>query len=216
MQYPQSASDGKPDDCAILFYHDYLDPHSFVVEMTLADIAGFAPTRDGIAAAARALPIERFALELLPPDSDPNQAAAAVATVEEGIAATRTEIRSRGITLAPPRFLPWTRKAHELVFIAEEHDRAPEVHAALLFAHHVEGRDIGRVDVLVELVREWELPWSATKASLDVDRLTNRVLNARAEAERSGVRGVPTLLNPQGHRIGTASQDLRRALEIGP
>jgi len=216
MQYPQSSSDGKPADRAILFYHDYLDPHSFVLEMSLADIAGFAPTRDGITAAARSLPIERRAFELLPPDSDPHQAAAALAWVEEAIAATRAEIASREITLAPTRFLPWTRKAHELVFIAEEYDRAPEVHAGLLFAHHVEGRDIGRVDVLVELAREWDLPWSATKASLDVDRLTDRVLNARAEAERSGVRGVPTLLHPQGHTIGTANQELRRAFETDP
>lgn len=99
-----------------------------------------------------------------------------------------------GLALAPaPRLVPWTRKAHELARLARARDTFAPVHRALFEAFLVEGRDIGRVDVLTEIGTSHGLDWTETRAVLDVDKHADEVAEGRAEAERQGIRGVPTL-----------------------
>jgi predicted DsbA family dithiol-disulfide isomerase len=95
--------------------------------------------------------------------------------------------------MARPPITPWSRKAHELALHAREKGRFREVHRALFRAHAVQGRDIGRVDVLVEIAQAEGLEPREAKAVLDVDRFLDRVADLRKEAERLGVRGVPTI-----------------------
>jgi predicted DsbA family dithiol-disulfide isomerase len=89
--------------------------------------------------------------------------------------------------------VPWTRKAHELALHAREEGCFFAVHRALFEVFLLEGRDFGRVDVLLKIAVQHGLDLSLTKAVLDVDRHAPMITAARARAERLGVRGVPTL-----------------------
>ena len=89
--------------------------------------------------------------------------------------------------------MPWTRKAHELVRHATESDLAGEVRRAIFEAYLFEGRDIGRVDVLVQIARTLGLDPGETKPVLDVDRHEAEIAELRASALAAGVREAPTL-----------------------
>lgn len=99
-----------------------------------------------------------------------------------------------GIPFTPPDLVPWTRKAHELAIQAREAGVLAPVDRGLYDAYFAEGRDIGRVDVLVEIGAAAGLDPTETKASLDVDRHAAEVEEDRCRAREAGVRGVPTLV----------------------
>lgn len=183
-------------------YLDYVDPGSFLVERT---VAALAPELD--------LAVERVPFEATPPPRP---------LVEVGDASWRSfwdgatrMAAEQGVALARPRLVPWTRKAHELALHAREHGCFEAVHAALFDAFLLEGRDLGRVDVLLELAAAHGLDRSATKAVLDVDRHAPAVLDARADAERAGVRGVPTLLVGRAKLEGFRGRDVTLAFLRG-
>jgi predicted DsbA family dithiol-disulfide isomerase len=163
------------------FFFDYVDPLSLLLDRDIAELeAGGAP------------PVDRHPLELRPPP-------APLIRTDDPLWSRRWEeaerqAERRGVTLARPSLVPWSRKAHELAQHARARSRFPEVHAALFRAFLQEGRDIGRVDVLVALASEAGLDPTETKAVLDVDRYTATLDGLRGEAERLAVRGVPTLL----------------------
>ena len=96
--------------------------------------------------------------------------------------------------LVRPPLVPWSRKCAEVVRHAEE--KAPEVVAGLLDrlleTFHLEGRDIGRVDVLVGLAVDAGLDLTETKAVLDVDRFEAEAAMASERFAREG-RGVPLI-----------------------
>ncbi|MDQ3557428.1 MAG: DsbA family protein, partial [Gemmatimonadota bacterium] len=72
-----------------------------------------------------------------------------------------------GLPLLRPRFRPRTAKAHEAVRLAGEHGLATPMRAAIFAAFFAEGRDIGRIDVLVELGERLGMELSLLKAGLD-------------------------------------------------
>lgn len=109
-------------------------------------------------------------------------------------AAMALEAGEEGLELSTPTRVPWTRKAHELGLHAKDKGRFEEVHEALFGCLLTEGRDLGRVDVLVELARACGLDPGETKAALDVDRYTAELEGLRSRGEAEGVRGVPTLV----------------------
>jgi 2-hydroxychromene-2-carboxylate isomerase len=111
--------------------------------------------------------------------------------------AEAAEIAGRlGRTLAVPALVPWSRKAHELVEHAREtaEDRVAELRDAVFRAYFGEGRDIGRVDVLVALADAVGLDRTEAKAVLDVDRFGNTVARRRDEVVGAGLRVIPTLV----------------------
>ena len=95
---------------------------------------------------------------------------------------------------APPILVPWTRKAHEFIRHASEEGKAPEARLAVFDAYLVEGRDIGRVDVLVDIGRSLGLDPGETRPVLDVDRYEAEVSAAQADALARGVATTPTLV----------------------
>jgi predicted DsbA family dithiol-disulfide isomerase len=172
----------------LLFFYDYVDPGSWLVERMVAD-----------AERGSDLLVERIPFEVTPPP------APLIDARSEGWRAfwegARTLAAEEGVALANPRLVPWTRKAHELAEHARSVGRFAEAHAALFEAFLTQGRDLGRVDVLMDVARKAGLDLSATRPVLDVDKHTQAVVDARARAEREGVRGVPTLLaDPEGSR----------------
>ena len=99
-----------------------------------------------------------------------------------------------GISFTPPDLVPWTRKAHELALFAQESGVGDVVRTRIFETYLLEGGDIGRVDVLVELGRQAGLDATETKAVLDVDRYEAAVVEARGSAEELGISDTPTLV----------------------
>lgn len=104
------------------------------------------------------------------------------------------ESQTVGLQLQRPWIVPWSRKAHELGFCAREENSFPRIHLSLFRAYLIDGSDIGRVDVLMDLARKSGMDPMHTKAVLDVDRHRNDVEEARAQGIRQGVESIPSLL----------------------
>ncbi len=103
-----------------------------------------------------------------------------------------------GIRFQHPAPRARTRKAHEAAWLAREHGLEPEMRAAIFAACWEEGRDIGRIDVLVNLGRSLGLDPSALKVALDIDQFTQAVQREQATARQIGVASVPTLIIGSG------------------
>ncbi len=169
-----------PDAESLRFFFDYVDPASFLVEREIARLeTEFGST------------VERVPFEVrVPPSPMVDTRTSEWGRFWEG---AQEAAREKGVTLARPRLVPWTRKAHELALHAREEGRFPAIHTALFEAFMLDGKDLGRVDVLLSVATLNGLDLTRTKAVLDVDRHAATVGAARESAERLGVRGVPTL-----------------------
>jgi len=181
----------------LVFFYDYADPASYLLELWLKE--------DGLVPGSGLLPLP---FEMNPPP-DP------LLDPADGPFAVRWEHAEReastlGLKLKRPSIVPWTRKAHELAFHAADLDCVAEIHEALFRAYLIEGRDIGRVDVLTALARELGLDPSRAKAALDVDKHTGPLKDIRAKALREGVAQPPTLLRNQRFLRGPQTQDTLR------
>lgn len=166
----------------LLFGFDYLDPLSFLVQGELD-----ALSREGIVP-----PVRRLPLELSTPPSPLLDPEGEAWTARWGKA--QQVALALGVTLRAPALIPWTRKAHELLLHAQDRDRAEEVHRALFGAVFAEGRDVGRVDVLVAVAHAAGLDAHEAKVVLDVDRHAEAVEALRREAEAAGATAPPTLM----------------------
>lgn len=102
--------------------------------------------------------------------------------------------RSLGLDAAFPTIRTRTRKAHEAAAFAREHGAGEVMHAALFRAHFLEGRDIGRVDVLVELGVQAGLDGHSLRVALDVDRYADAMTEDRERATALGITGLPAFV----------------------
>ena len=165
----------------VRLYLDYIDPGSFLMDRRLRSLTSVIP-----------MEVQRLPWEVRrPPDPILDASGEAWSGYWSAMA---EEAAGDGLELARPKLVPWTRKAHELALLAREKGCFDKIHEALMDAFHLEGRDVGRVDALVELGRDAGLDLSETKAVLDVDRFAGVLDEVRAEGARMGVRGVPTLV----------------------
>ncbi|MDC0160653.1 DsbA family protein [Gemmatimonadales bacterium] len=100
-----------------------------------------------------------------------------------------------GVVLNPPRLVPWTRKAHELVVHAEKTrpQSASALRLSVAIAYAIEGQDIGRVDLLVKIASDHGLDRTECKAVLDVDKYETVVTASAKEAKAAYVTYVPTI-----------------------
>jgi predicted DsbA family dithiol-disulfide isomerase len=163
------------------FFFDYVDPASFLLERRIRAMedSGLFP-----------LVMEPF--ELGPPPRellDPLDGSWAAHWKTMDTAAEAMNLR-----LARPWIVPWTRKAHELALHAREEGRFREIHDAIYRAYLLEGQDIGRVDVLVNLAQGHGLDRNTVKPVLDVDLHTGAVVERRERGLALGVTRVPTLI----------------------
>lgn len=163
------------------FHFDYVDPLSYLLDRELAAVTAEA----GLAVTLVPLEVRPPPEPLLDPDGPWWRERWAAASV----AASGLE----GPAPVEPVLLPWTRKAHELVAHARAADREMDAHRSVFRAFFEEGRDIGRVDVLVELGVALGLDRTETKAVLDVDRYAAEVAAARDDALRVAGPHPPAL-----------------------
>ena len=170
------------NDTDVALHFDFIDPLSYLLELELQALGPDVSSR-----------VRRVGFELRPPPTpltslgDPELAArwAAARSVAAGLG---------GIVLDPPDLVPWSRKAHELHLHAASKDLADAVGMAIYGAYFASGRDIGRVDVLVEIGREVGLDPTETKAVLDVDRYESAVAERRSAASEAGITEPPVVV----------------------
>lgn len=127
-----------------------------------------------------------------------------IETAVAGIAADRgTPVDYRAFERYPtgtplPDMRPRTRKAHEAARFARERGLERSMRDAIYAAYFVQGRDIGRLDVLVELGATLGLDRTELKVVLDIDQLTDAVLRDREAAGRLGITETPALVVANG------------------
>lgn len=103
-----------------------------------------------------------------------------------------------GIALRVPPAPARTAKAHEAAAFAQARGVGPALRDAVFAAYFGEGRDIARIDVLVELGAALGLDPGELKVVLDVDSLSPRIRAEQDAARRAGVEGTPTVVAGTG------------------
>lgn len=169
---------------SVTLWYDYVEPASWWMELQLRELlAGVGPGEEAL---------ELRPLEILPPPApllDPEDP-----LWLEHLGRVREEAAQAGRAIHLPSLIPWSRKAHELALHAREKGCFAPMHSAIFQGFVTDARDIGRVDVLVELAVGVGLDPSEVRAVLDVDRFAAQVEAGRLEAAAAGVRGVPTVM----------------------
>lgn len=163
------------------FFFDFIDPLSYLLSRELREIRS-----------ENASSISWVGYEMHPPPTP-------LITVGDPSLSARWEVAReagevRRITFDPPRVVPWTRKAHELSIYADGHGAGDIVRTRTFEAYLFGGRDIGRVDVLVEIAGRAGLDTTEAKAVLDVDRFENVLLENRSAASCGGVVQTPSVI----------------------
>lgn len=135
---------------------------------------------------------------------------------ERGVMPLAERLGVRG--MKQPQFAARTRKAHEAVCFAREHDADDALRRAIFDAYFLEQRDIGRIDVLVEIGTAAGLDTLALRIALDVDKYTDQVVAEQAEARRLGITAVPAHLAAGSNELMTGvrtADELRTLLAAG-
>ncbi|HEX8244124.1 MAG TPA: DsbA family protein [Longimicrobium sp.] len=162
----------------VLVFSDFTSPFCHVTEAALRRLEA-----EGVAAPRYA------AFELYPPGT-----ALPAAPPADEVAAALPLAQELGVDLRAPAVLPRTRKAHEAARLAQAKGVGREMREALFAAYFRDGRDVGRIDVLVELAASLGLDATETKVVLDVDSLSGQVAADQALARRLGIGAVPALV----------------------
>lgn len=119
--------------------------------------------------------------------------------------------RERGMTLRLPPLQPRSRKALEAAEFARAQGHFDAMHNALFRAFFEEGRDIGSVDILLEIGAEQGLDVATLAQALARGHYTETVLADEALAKRLGVQGVPMMLLRQAGQSLEQSRGLSGA-----
>jgi len=180
------------------FFLDYIDPASRVLDLRLRAILG-----EGFE------DVELVPHEVRVPQQPPLDPASPT-WVQYWAAMVDLAPDEMG-RLTPPTRLPHTRKAHELMLHTSPGGSRSALHSAIFTAALEEGRDIGRVDILVDLAVAAGLDRSETRAVLDVDRYTEEVERIREASSTTGVVGVPTLMRDDALLEGVHDSEAIRA-----
>lgn len=168
----------------VAVFSDFTCPFSYVTEAALRRLE-----REGLAA-PRYLAFELYpAPGPPPPPPDPAQ-----------VEAARPLAQAEGVPLAAPPLGARTGKAHEAAIFAGQRGAGAAFRDAVFAAYWGQGRDVERIDVLVELGAALGLDATEMKVVLDVDTHAAAVRQAGALARRLGVEGTPALVVGEGER----------------
>ena len=99
-----------------------------------------------------------------------------------------------GVEMRFPPYKPRSRRAHEAAEHAREHGDFEAMRVGLFRAFFVDNRDLGDVDVLVDVGAQTGLDPEDLRSALEDGRYTERVLELEAISSRLGVSAVPTIV----------------------
>ena len=120
--------------------------------------------------------------------------------------------------LKMPPIQPRSRLAHEAAKWAASHDRLDEYNLALFRSFFEFGLDISDIQVLVKLAVDMGLHSEALVRVLETGQYTGDVVGDEEEAQRLGIRAVPSFVsNGRVLASGVQTTDrLRELLTNGP
>jgi predicted DsbA family dithiol-disulfide isomerase len=122
-----------------------------------------------------------------------------------------------GLPFQPATLLSNTRLAVEAAEFARDAGKHGEFHRAVLAAYFAHARDIGDVEVLVEVAEAAGLDALGLRRALADHSYAARRQAAEAEARALGITGVPTYIFAGGGRVVGAQplDHFRRLLTPG-
>lgn len=108
-----------------------------------------------------------------------------------------------------------TRKAHQLLHFAKTAGLQAALKERLFRAAFTEGREIGQIDVLVELASEVGLDPTGAREALEAEHYLPAVLDDEDQAQALGARGVPYFLINDKYALSGAqsSETFKEMLE---
>lgn len=115
--------------------------------------------------------------------------------------------RERGMALQLPPVQPYSRRALEAAMFAGAQNAFDRMHEAIFSAFFVHGRDIGDIDVLVEIGENAGLPADELRRALFDQRYTAEVEDDQKLAYELGISGVPMILLRRNASKDDASND---------
>lgn len=107
--------------------------------------------------------------------------------------AVRPMARERDVELERPPVQPRSRRALEAAEFARDRGHFEAMHRALFRAFFRDGRDLGDIDVLLDVADEVGLDREELRRAFAEERHTEKVLGDQVEARERGVDGVPAL-----------------------
>lgn len=126
---------------------------------------------------------------------------------ERGVAPMAARL---GVEMRFPPFKSRSRLAHEAAIYARAHDTFDAMRIALFQAFFVENRDIGNLDILVDVGVSVGLDADDLRAALAEGRYTDRVLAEEQFAAEIGISAVPTIIIGQVGVQGAQPYDVLR------
>ena len=188
----------------VTIFSDFTCPFSYLTEVGLRRVV---EAREGIEVIYRAL-------ELYP------ESAGSIAPAEAEWEAARPLTERLGLPLRLPTFTPRTRKAHEAARFAAQRGIGDAMRDAIFSAYWADERDIGRIDVLMELIGSLGVDPVELKIALDIDQFEAEVARDIEVARRLRVPGAPTIFIGTGGDaailVGAQTpEDLDDALHAG-
>lgn len=117
-----------------------------------------------------------------------------------------------------PPIQPRSRPAHEAAKWAKNLDHAAQYNLAVFRAFFEFGLDIGNQQILMDLANEMGLDPEDLAEALDSRRFREEVLRDEEEAQKMGIRAVPSFVS-DGRLLASGVQTaerLRELLNSGP
>ena len=120
-----------------------------------------------------------------------------------------------GIEFGDMTTMPNTRLALEASEFARDHGKFHEFHEKIFRAYFTENRNIGDLDVVLEVAAAAGLETSALREALADGRYLPRLEQATMEGQRYGVTGTPTFIVNNRYMIVGAQplENFRNALK---
>ena len=191
-------NDADRPGAGVTIFIDYVCPFSYLSALALAHIGAEA----SIAVDWRAFELRPAPLPMLGSFSDDEW------RIVDELA------RDAGQEIRRPSFRPRTRKAHEAVKYAASIEQGDALQRAIFAAYFMDGRDIGRIDVLTDVAAAIGIDRMSIKVTLDVDAHTDEVLADIEYARVMEIEGTPAFVAGNDVRVGYLSADhLREWLE---
>jgi predicted DsbA family dithiol-disulfide isomerase len=113
---------------------------------------------------------------------------------------------AEGITLGTPPIIANSHRAFELADFARDQGAADPIHRALFYAYFTEGRNIGDVDVLVDVAGRVGLVPDAARAALLEGRYVGRVDEEISWARDVGISSTPTFVFDERYAVVGAQE----------
>jgi predicted DsbA family dithiol-disulfide isomerase len=136
--------------------------------------------------------------------------------IAQGRAAFERMARAAGLPYGERTHWYNTDLAHEATEWARDHDVLEPTHHAIMRAYFVDDRNIGSLEVLVDLARGLGLDAADLETALTDRRYRERVQDQYAEARELGITAVPTFVAGEFAVVGAQPEEVFERLMRAP